>query len=95
MGVEETGGSAYLALYPSQLFLAVEHAVEFTHASRTRPRHRQRPINIFLPRAGRRASGLREVLCVLTLILRYTFLPLRTSLLRQIIIRVCEVLACS
>ena len=95
MGVEETGGTAYLALYPAQLFLAVEHAVEFTHASRTRPRHRQRPINILLPRAGRRASSLREVLCVLTLILRYTFLPLRTSLLRQIIIRVCEVLACS
>ena len=82
MGVEETGGNAYLALYPAQFFLAVEHTVEFTHASRTRPRHRQCPINILLPCTGRLARSLREVLCVLTLILRYAFLPLRTSLLR-------------
>ena len=49
MGLRETGGNAYLALYSSQLFLAVEHAVEFTHAGRARPRPRQRPIDIPLP----------------------------------------------
>ena len=57
--------------YSAQFFLAVEHAVEFTHAGRTRPRYRQRPF----PRARTytRTSILREVLCVLTLILRYAF----------------------
>ena len=31
---------------PRAVFLAVEHAVEFTRTSRARLRHRQRPINI-------------------------------------------------
>ena len=39
-GGEVTGGNAYLALYSAQFFLAVENAVEFTHAGRARPRHR-------------------------------------------------------
>ena len=86
----------YLARYPSQFFLAVQHAVEFGHASRARPRHRQRPIGTLLVRACTRTRTCRlcKVLCVLTLV-RYALLLLRSSLLRQIIIHVCATSAYS
>ena len=71
----------YLALYSAQFFLAIEHAVEFTHVGRARPRRCKRPIDISLPPTCTR-TRFREVLCVLTLILRHAFFPLRTSLLR-------------
>ena len=78
-GGEVTGGNAYLALYPAQFLLAVEHAVDLLTVL----------IHIIpLPRACTRthARSLREVLRVPTLVLRYPFFPLRTNLIRQIIV---------
>ena len=58
--------------YPTQFFLTVEHAVEFTHVHCARPHHGQHLINIPLLHACTCTctGSFREVLYVLILILR-------------------------